>query len=192
RPGAGPVRADTLLRAVGVVPIPNARGSAFDHGALDPKTRRLFIAHTARHCVEVVDHDAERHVATLPGFEGAAGVVADEGRILVANRRAATATLLEADSFKTLAVFETGPRPNGAVVVNRRNLAVVACIGDGQEGPTLHSFGFEDGHHRAIALPGRPRWCATDRAAERLFLAIREPSMVLVAGLSDLNEIARF
>lgn len=189
---AGPARADALLRAVGAVPIPNARGSAFDHGAFEPRTRQLFIAHTARDCVEVVDHDAQRHVATLPGFKGAAGVVADEGRVLVTNHGAATATLLEADSFKTLAVFETGPRPNGAVIVNRRKLAVAACIGDDLEGPTLHSFGFEDEHHRAIALPGRPRWCATDVAAERLFLAIREPSLVLVAGLPDLNEIARF
>jgi len=188
---AGPVRADALLRPVGVVPIPNAHGSAFDHGAFEPGTRRLFIAHTARDCVEVVDHDTGRHIATLPGFKGAAGVVADEGRILVTNRGAATASLLEADSFKTLAVFETGPRPNGAVIVSRRKLAVAACIGDEQEGPTLHAFGFEDGQHRAIALPGRPRWCATDGAAERLFLAIREPSMVLVVGLPELNEIAR-
>jgi hypothetical protein len=188
---AGPVHADSPLRAAGVVPIPHASGSAFDHGAFEPSTRRLFIAHTARDCVEVVDHDTQLHIATLPGFKGAAGVVADERRILVTNRGAATATLLEADTFKTLAVFETGPRPNGAVIVNRRKLAIAACIGNDQEGPTLHAFGFENGHHRAIALPGRPRWCATDGAAERLFLAIREPSMVLVAGLPELNEIAR-
>ena len=31
-------------------------GSEFDHGAFDPKTRRVFIAHTARRSrVEVID-----------------------------------------------------------------------------------------------------------------------------------------
>jgi DNA-binding beta-propeller fold protein YncE len=178
--------------AIGVIEIPNANGSAFDHGAFDLQTRRLFIAHTARDCVEVIDHDARRHVATLVGFKGAAGVVADNGHVLVTNRGAATATQLEADTFKTLAVFKTGPRPNGAVIVSRKKLAIVACIGDEHEGPTLQAFNLDNKRLRSIALPGRPRWCATDAAAERLFLAIREPSMVLVADLPDLNVLAQW
>jgi hypothetical protein len=178
--------------AVGVVPVPGAPGSAFDHGAFDPKTRRLFIAHTARDCVEVIDHDAQRHIMTLPGFTGAAGVVVDDGQVLVTNRGAATAAVLDAETFETLAMFETGPWPNAAALVSRKRLAVVACIGDESEGPTLQSFALDEKQHRSIALPGRPRWCATDTAAERLFLAIRDPSMVLVAGLPALNVIARW
>jgi DNA-binding beta-propeller fold protein YncE len=192
-------RASVALRAsglsptmIGVVQIPNARGSAFDHGAFDPKTRRLFIAHTARDCVEVIDHDAQRHIATLPGFPGAAGVVVDDGQVLVTSRGAATSAVLDAETFKTLATFETGPRPNGAALVDGKRLAVVACIGDEREGPTLQAFALGDGRHHALALPGRPRWCAPDTAAERLFLAIREPSMVLVVGLPELNVIARW
>jgi len=180
------------LRAVGVMPIPEASGSAFDHGAFDPKTRRLFIAHTARDCIEVIDHDAQRHVATLPGFKGAAGVVADDGLVLVTNRGAATAALLDAETLKIDDLFKTGQRPNGAVIVARVGLAVVACIGDESEGPTLHAFGFDDERRRSIGLPGRPRWCATDAVAERLFLAVRDPSMVLVTGLPELNVISRW
>jgi hypothetical protein len=180
------------LKSIGVVEIPDAFGSDFDHGAFDPKTRRIFIAHTARNCVEVLDHDAQRHVATLPGFAGVAGVVADEGRIFVTNRGAATAALLDADTLETVAVFKTGARPNGAAIVSRKELAAAACIGDEKEGPTLHLFGLDDKQHRSIALPGRPRWCTTDAGAERLFLAIREPSMVLVAGLPELNLITQW
>ena len=40
-----------------------------------------------------------------------------------------------------------------------------------------------------LDLPGRPRWCVTDTAAARVFLAIREPSMLLVARLPDLKEV---
>ena len=178
--------------AIGIVQIPGASGSAFDHGAFDPTTRRLFIAHTARDCVEVIDHDAQQHVATLPGFKGAAGVVADDGQVLVTSRGAATTAVLDAETFKTLAMFETGPRPNGAVIVNRKRLAVVACIGDECDGPMLQSFALDDQRHHSLALPGRPRWCATDAGAERLFLAIREPSMVLVAGLPELNVVAKW
>jgi DNA-binding beta-propeller fold protein YncE len=174
------------------VPIPDALNSAFDHGAFEPRTRRIFIAHTARDCVEVIDHDTQRHIATLPGFVGAAGVVADDGLVLVTNRGAATAVLLDADTLKTDDIFKTGPRPNGAALITRKGLAVVASIGDEHEGPTLHAFGLDDEQRHSIALPGRPRWCATDAAAERLFLAIREPSMVLVTNLPDLTVVARW
>src|SRR6185437_12030169 len=74
----------------GVMQIPNAENSEFDHAAFDPATRRVFIAHTARDCIEVIDHDAQRHIATLPGFPGVAGAVADDGAILTTNRGAAT------------------------------------------------------------------------------------------------------
>ena len=75
-----------MLKTIGTIAIPDAAGSDFDHAAFDAKSRRVFIAHTARDCIEVIDHDAGRHLATLPGFPGAAGAVADDGQILVTNR----------------------------------------------------------------------------------------------------------
>ena len=94
--------------------------------------------------------------------------------------------------FKTKAMFKTGARPNGAAIVSRTALGIVACIGDEREAPTLQSFGLNNRKQVAIDLPGRPRWCVTDASAERVFLCIREPSMVLVAGLPDLNPIAQW
>jgi hypothetical protein len=41
----------------------------------------------------------------------------------------------------------------------------------------------------SIDLPGRPRWCVVDAKEERVFLAIRNPSMVLVARLPELNAV---
>ena len=81
------------LKTVGTIAIPDAAGSDFDHAAFDAKSRRVFIAHTARDCLEVIDHDAGRHLATLPGFPGAAGAVADDGQILVTNRGSASVAL---------------------------------------------------------------------------------------------------
>jgi hypothetical protein len=45
------------LKTIGTIAIPHAAGSEFDHAAFDPRSRRVFIAHTARDCVEVIDHD---------------------------------------------------------------------------------------------------------------------------------------
>src|SRR6266571_6106924 len=180
------------LKTVGVIEIPNAAGSAFDHGAFDPKTRRVFIAHTARDCVEVIDHDAQRHMATLPGFPGVAGAVADNGEVLVTNRGAASVAWLDAATFEAKAVFKTGSRPNGAAIVRHASLGIVACIGDERETPTLHAFVLNERKQVAIDLPGRPRWCVTDASAERVFLCIREPSMILVASLPDLKPVAQW
>ena len=107
------------LKTIGTIAIPGAAGSEFDHAAFDAKSRRVFIAHTARDCIEVIDHDAGRHLATLPGFPGAAGAVADDGQILVTNRGSASIALLDAGTLETRATYKTGGRPNGAVIVAR-------------------------------------------------------------------------
>src|SRR5262249_13907954 len=87
RTSRGSVRRDVRpLREVGLIKIPNGDNSEFDHAAFDPATRRVFIAHTARDCIEVIDHDTQQHIATLPGFPGVAGAVADDGEILTTNR----------------------------------------------------------------------------------------------------------
>jgi DNA-binding beta-propeller fold protein YncE len=176
------------LETIGTIAIPGSAGSSFDHGAFDPTTRRIFVAHTGRNCVEVIDHDGGRHIATLPGFAEAAGVVADGGEVLVTNRGAASLAWLDAQTLKTQAVFETGANPNGVAIVAKQGLAIVASIGDDGRGAKLEVFQ-RDGRHRAVELPGRPRWCVTDHAGERVFLAIRDPSMVLVAELPDLTGI---
>jgi len=177
------------LKTLGVIEIPNGAGSDFDHAAFDPKTRRVFIAHTARDCIEVIDHDAQKHIATLPGFPGVAGAVADDGEILTTNRGAATITWLDAATYKIKAVFPSGPRPNGAAIVRRTGIGIAACIGDAQQGPVLQTIDLKAVTQHAIDLPGRPRWCVTDASAERIYLCIREPSMVLVARLPDLTDV---
>jgi YVTN family beta-propeller protein len=180
------------LKTIGTIAIPDAAGSAFDHGAFDARSRRVFIAHTARDCLEVIDHNNGKHIATLPGFPDAAGAVADDGQVLVTNRGSASVALVDASTLETRAVFKTGGRPNGAVIVARSGLALAACIGDDGETPTLQLFELSSQKHVSIDLPGRPRWCVTDAAAERAFLCIREPSMVLVARLPDLGAVTHW
>jgi hypothetical protein len=177
------------LESAGTIAIPNALGSSFDHGALEPETRRVFIAHTARDCLEVVDVDTNRHLATLVGFPGVAGVVAGNGCVLVTNRGGASMATVDARTLQTRIVLDTAPRPNGAALAWSAQLAVVACIGDDAHGPQLHALGLEGERRRTLDLPGRPRWCVIDAKEERVFLAIRDPSMVLVARLPDLSGV---
>ncbi len=171
------------------IEIPNSLGTSFDHGAFEPDTRRVFIAHTARDCLEVVDADTNRHLATLQGFPGAAGVVAGKAVVLVTNRGSASMAWVDARTLETRTVLNTGPRPNGAAIVSSLQVAVVACIGDDTHAPKLQVLGLEGDRRWSVDLPGRPRWCVVDAKEERVFLAIRNPSMVLVANLPELNAI---
>jgi len=140
----------------------------------------------------VIDHDAGKHETTLPGFPGVAGAVADDGEILVTNRGSASLAWLDGTTLETKAVLKTGARPNGAAIIKRLSLGIVACIGDDREIPTLHAFSLSERKQVSIDLPGRPRWCVADAEAKRVFLCIREPSMVLVASLPDLRPIAQW
>ncbi len=174
------------------ISIPDSAKSAFDHGAYEPRTRRVFLAHTGKNRVEVLASNTTSHTSTLDGFPHAAGVVADDGHVLVTNRGSASLAWLDAESLKPRAVIQTGPLPNGVAFVAQSTLAVVACIGDASAGPTLHSFSLGTSNRWSIELRGRPRWCVTDAAGTRVFLAIRQPSMVLVAELPKLGNIQRW
>jgi hypothetical protein len=100
--------------------------------------------------------------------------------------------LLDADTLETRATYKTGCRPNGAVILARSNLGIAACIGADGKTPTLQLFELNGPRHVSIDLPGRPRWCVADATAERIFLCIREPSMVLVARLPDLGAVTHW
>ncbi len=177
------------LKTIATIAIPGSASSSFDHGAFDPASRRVFVAHTGRNCVEVIDHDAGKHVATLADFPEAAGVVADDGMVLVTNRGSASLAWVDARNLETRRVFKVGPRPNGVAIVANQKLAIAACIGDEGQAATLHVVGLDGDAHHSIDLPGRPRWCVTDAAGTRVFLAIQEPSMVLTARLPDLQDV---
>ena len=131
------------LNMIGAIEIPGAAGSSFDHGAFDPKSRRIFVAHTGRDCVEVFDHDSRRHIRTLPGFPGAAGVVADDGTVLVTNRGAASLACVDAFSFETRFISKTGPRPNGVAITSKRGLAIAAISAVNPPCSLIHSLVFE-------------------------------------------------
>jgi hypothetical protein len=177
------------LKLLATIEIGGSAGSSFDHGAFDAVAHRVFVAHTALNRLDVIDDNSSHHLTSLPGFPEAAGVVADAGQVLVTNRGAAQLAWVDSDTLEMRGILATAPRPNGVAIVPHSRIAVVACIGDETHGPELQALVLDKSQRWSIALPGRPRWCVTNREGTRVFLAIREPSMVLVAQLPELNEI---
>jgi hypothetical protein len=64
--------------SAGIIALPHPRGTKLDHGAFESNSRRVFVAHTARDSVEVIDVHAGGLIATRAGFPEAAGVAASE------------------------------------------------------------------------------------------------------------------
>src|SRR5205823_2644365 len=58
--------------------------------------------------------------------------------------------------------------------------------------PTPPSSGYSTNTIEGSRMQRNIRWCVTDAAFERIFLCIREPSMVLVARLPDLGEVTHW
>jgi hypothetical protein len=150
------------LKSVGVIVIPDT-GREFDHGAFEPTSGRVFVAHTAKDRLEVIDCASSRHLAALPGFHEAAGVVAEDGQVLVTNRGAAQLAWIDAHTLETKGTFETAVRPNGVALVTRRGLAVVACVGDDAAAPQL----------QVIALGGQDRWAKNKTSSPRCFRSMK-------------------
>src|SRR5258707_2418369 len=97
------------LKEVGIIDIPDSTDTLFDHGAFEPKSRRVFVAHTARNSIEVIDHDAGRHLSTLPGFPEAAGDVADASQVLYTNRGAALLATIDTHTIVSRSSLCTRP-----------------------------------------------------------------------------------
>ena len=169
------------------IAIPSS--SEFDHGAFDPITNRVFIAHMAANKLEVIDHATGTHLQMLEGFTEAAGVVVAGETVLVTNRGAAELAVVHARTLEVSARIPVGPRPNGVAIAPNKNLAVVACIGNETVQPTLECIHLKTLERHVLELPGRPRWCVLDQTESRVFLAVREPSMVLIADLPDLSNV---
>lgn len=176
-----------MLQIGRFIPLTDGSPTNFDHGAYDAGSDRVFVAHTAAGCVEVIDARTGMHLRALPGFPEAAGIVA-AGTVVVTNRSAASVSLVDATTLQTTATFPTGVRPNGVAYVPSRSLVVVACVGNDDAPPLLQCIHIGTGETQTLLLPGRPRWCVTDAAGERVYCAIREPSGVFVAGLPTFRE----
>ncbi|MGI8855502.1 MAG: YncE family protein [Thermomicrobiales bacterium] len=120
------------------IAIPNSQGSAFDHGAYDPATQRVFVAHTGAITLDVLDHREGRHLRTLPDFPEAAMVVVGNGLVLVTNRGSASLAIVDSATLERRATIPVSPRPNGVAIAPAKGLTVVACLGDDTHAPTLH------------------------------------------------------
>ena len=77
-----------MLRRVAGIRLPPHSEGGYGHADVHLPTGKVYIAHTANGCVEVVDGGRMAHAVTIPGCPEASGVLCaqSEGVVFAASR----------------------------------------------------------------------------------------------------------
>src|SRR5262249_13069880 len=165
-------------------PPPHTGTGGFDHAAIHQGTRRLYIAHTANHAVDVIDCERQVFVQSIDGLRAVAGVLISEesGWAFTSNRGENTIGIFRPGAEDALVKVPVGVRPNGLAFDAGRGILLAANVGD----PAVTgSFTLSVADvvalsmRGAIPVPGRTRWAIYDRRLDRFFVNISDPPIIL-------------
>ena len=166
------------------VPRYEKEGGEFDHGDVEWKSGRLFVAHPSKNTLDVIaEGDGKTalffYQRMIPDAPQASGVVCaqDERIMFVACRSANTVKILDTTENWWLGEIKVGAEPNGLAWDPGRKRLYVSCIKD----KTGYLTSPKEGKtHGTAQLPGRPRWCVFDKAGDRYLQAIQDPAVVVI------------
>lgn len=188
------------LREVARIPLPDHRREGdFDHAAVDGESDRLFVAHPSNDCVEVVDLRTRRHLRSLGGLKGVAGVWVDARQrwLFTSNRHEDTASAFQIQETgeRELLRVPTGARPNGLAFDPNRQLWMIAGVGDPGGTGAPPTVTFVDLRAREISsqltLPGRTRWATYHEPTDAFYVAVAEPATIVSISASDPSKWER-
>jgi DNA-binding beta-propeller fold protein YncE len=185
------------LRQLGFVDLPPHAGpGGFDHAAVHQPTGRIYVAHTANDAVDVIDGNAQKYVASIPGLTAVAGaLVADDGDLIfTSNRGENTVGVFAPSAASRVDKIAVGVRPNGLAYDPQRAWLLVAHVGDPAVAGSCTVFVVDVRARKRIAdvpVAGRTRWTVYDRIADAFHVNIADPPQIVVVGAGDPIGIRR-
>ena len=183
----------TLVR-VGFIPIPAGAEPGFDHADVYRAGRRMYVAHTRAHRVDVLDCESLSYLRSLPDLPGVAGVLIDEPHDLLftSDRGDARVSVFRCSDEELLGRVVVGSHPNGLAYDPARRRLYSFNLGD-PPGVGCTASVVDVEMMRVIAtvpLAGRPRWAVYDGERDAVYANIREPAEIAVIDCARI-EIAR-
>src|SRR6516162_11517251 len=121
------------LQLLGHVELPgNSKPGGFDHAAIHRGSGRLYVAHTANDCLDVIDCVYDRYLHSIANLTGVAGALVSDEQNLVftSNRGENTIGIFAPDNEAGLAKVDVGIRPNGLAYDPGNGLLLTANVGD--------------------------------------------------------------
>lgn len=186
------------MREVARIELPAHRsGGGFDHAAIDPTRKMLYVAHTSNDRVAAINLAELKFSHSLPNLKGVAGVwVSTESKLLfTSNRGENTASVFRLPDEQEMFRLATGERPNGLALDPQRETLLVAGVGNAESKapPTVTLFDARLGRRLGqINLPGRTRWATYHAASDAFYVNIAEPPSIAVLDASATSAVRRF
>jgi DNA-binding beta-propeller fold protein YncE len=185
------------LHLTGYIALPpHAGNGGFDHAAVHAASGHVYVAHTANDAVDVLDPNAGRHLFSVRGLPGAAGVlVSDESQLVIVSARAEHAIGVFAPKPEPhVRKIAVGVHPNGLAYDAKRGLILVANVGDPAIPRSCTLSIVDRAAEKMIAeipVAGRTRWALYDPQAEAFYVNIADPPQIVVVEARDPSRIAR-
>lgn len=186
-----------MLMPTGFIDLPAHNGNGgFDHADVHPGSGRMYIAHTANNCVDVIDTRKGCYTHSIPGLRGVAGVLvaARRGLVFTSNRQDDSVGIFNPDCESKMDLARVGIRPNGLAYDERHDLLLAATVGDPElSGPPTLSLLDVDTRRVVADLPvaGRTRWATYDPGTDAFYVNIASPAQIAVIQAQDPYRIAR-
>lgn len=188
------------LREVARIALPgHPPDGGFDHAAVDGVSDRLYVAHTSNDAVDVIDLARRKYLRSLTGLKGVAGVWVDEGHRLLftSNRGENTASAYRIEPTGEIEILRvsTGARPNGMAFDGRRQLWLIAGVGDPKLPEAPPTLTFVDVSQRrklaSFSAPGRTRWATYHSPTDAFYVNIADPASIVAVRAADPSRIHR-
>jgi DNA-binding beta-propeller fold protein YncE len=175
-PGAAAAE-DVPLELVATIPLPGVKGR-IDHLTVDLRGHRLFVAALGNDTVEVLDTQANRHLASLRGFGEPQGLLylPEQDRLFVANGGAGRVDILDGTSFEVRRRIDGLPDADNLRFDAAANKVVVG-YGKGALRALDPASGESAGE---IALPEHPESFQLERGGSRVFVNVPRARQVAV------------
>jgi DNA-binding beta-propeller fold protein YncE len=179
---------EAALRLTRSIPLSGVKGR-IDHLALDPGSRRLFVAALGNDTVEVIDTADGRLVRSLKGFHEPQGIaiVQEAGLIAVANGGTGTLQLIAGDTLETRFTTEIGGDADNVRYDAAAHRVYVAAEGG--------LFAVDPSTGRVVgrvAFPGHPESFQLERNGPRVFANLPGSSQVVVGDRRSGKVLARW
>ena len=168
--------------------VPIAGDGFWDYVAVDSDARRMYISHATK--VVVLDADSFAVAGEIPDTQGVHGIAiaSDLGRGFTSNGRAATATIFDLKTLKTLGSVNTGKNPD-AIAYDGTTKRVFTFNGASKDAT---AFTAADGTVvGTLPLAGKPEFAAVDGTG-KIFVNIEDTSELVEIDAQALKVLHRW
>ena len=179
--------ADAPYRFIKEIPI---GGSAqWDYLKVDSESHRLYLSHAAK--VDVIDLDRGIVIGVIESTPGVHGIALAPklGRVFTSNGQENKASIVDANTLKTISKVTTGANPDCILYAPGVN-EVYTFNGKGKSATV-----FDPGSGKVIAtldLGGKPEFAVSDDQAGRVYVNIEDKSEVVVIDLQAHKVLNRW